>query len=119
MANSTQFSAQKDVSGSAVYAPPVSQYIANVVLSAGVASDIIIPPQTQIAVFSYGSGGDVWVDFKDTAILPTTSTFSFGSLILNPSARYTAQTGITKLSLICPNVNYVSIEFFWVGGALY
>ena len=77
--------------------------------SAGVATSITVPPNTDTVYFSYGAAGNVWVSLNGTATLPT-STPTLSSSELNPVCRYVTY-GMT-ISIICSVINEVQVAFY-------
>src|SRR5689334_9847507 len=113
--NPTQLNIGKDVSNSASYAIPFSNLIYNVTLLANTAQYLAIPGEVDTAIFSYGSGGDVFISFNGPAILPS-DTFTPLPQELNPQARDLLNVPIIGggrfLSAICPNDNYLTVAFY-------
>ena len=78
----------------------------NATITNGSATSITVPSnfKTWIAVFSYQSGSNVWVDFSGaTAAIPAGATLAVSTSELNPGAR-TVQAG-SKISIITDNTS--------------
>ncbi len=111
----TKFNMTKDVAGYNGFglAPCSDSYAA--VLVTGVAQTITTPSEypSYIAIFSYGSGANIWVDCVTTAVAPTGSVAAT-SACLNPAG--IKVTKGTAISVINPETDnrYISVRFFVV-----
>jgi hypothetical protein len=106
---STNLIIGKDVNGAIDDAIPVSQNIYAITLTASTAASIIVPANVDVAYFSYGGSGDVWVNMSGAATIPG-SLFVQTKSELNPVARYVIP-GET-ISFICSAINPVEVAFY-------
>lgn len=89
----TLFNMQRDIGGSATFAPTFTDLNVNLILTANIAIKVFIPVSTDATyrnwtiVFSPSVGNDFWVALNTTAILPS-NTISFTSTQQNPQTRY-------------------------------
>lgn len=99
----------KDINGNVFYGLPFSNNKYRTTLSAGVAQSVTVPGDAEVAIFSYGTGGDVYVDPTTTATLPG-GAFASTTADLNPVARQV--TGNSTLSCISATTCDVHIAFY-------
>lgn len=104
------FILDKDINGNVTFFTPVCVNMVSTSLTANVAQNYVIPQNFTRALFSYSNGADVYVDFKNTANLPSGS-FSATTAELNCVGKYGLSPGST-LSFISPVNCYVHISFF-------
>lgn len=80
----------RDVQGYNAYAPATAADKWSATIASGTATSITVPANysTWVAVFSYQSGTDIWVDLTGaTAAVPGGSTLAKTTAELNPAAR--------------------------------
>ncbi len=99
----------KDANSNVTYQIPFTPigYATN--LAAGVEQHFTVPTNVNMAIFSYGTGTDVWVDGSTTAVLPG-SSFAASTADLNPVARpvYAGEV----LSFICGTAAAVKVSLY-------
>ena len=100
----------KDANGNVTYGLPVSDTMFRVNLVASTALSLVVPIGKTQALFTYSSAGDVWVDYRTTATLPTAS-FAATTSELRPILRSGLQAGQT-LSFICEVASFVHVSFW-------
>lgn len=105
----TKLTVLKDSNGNVIYAIPFSDNGYDTTLAPSVVQSLTVPADAQIALFSYSSGSDVFVDPITTAALPGAS-FAKTSAELNPVMR--PVSGVTTLSFISPAAAYVKVNFY-------
>lgn len=99
----------KDINGEACDTINASVNIYAATLAADDATALIVPQNVNVAYFSYGSSGDVWVDLKNTATIPD-ATFIETTSELNPVSRF-VNPGST-ISFKCLFANPVQVSFY-------
>jgi len=99
----------KDINGAVCDTLHVSSLIYAATLAADDATPLIVPENVNVAYFSYGSSGDVWVDIKNTATIPD-ATFIETTSELNPVSRFVVP-GQT-ISFKCLVANPVQVSFY-------
>jgi hypothetical protein len=108
----TRLMLTKDNNGNVTYGMPFSNNIWGTTLAANVAQSCTVPGNSSmqlIAVFSYSSGCDVFVNPVTTAAVPG-SSFAQSATELNPVMR--TVTGGSTLSVISPASGYITISFY-------
>ena len=78
-------------------------------LAPSVAQSVTVPLNVNVAIFSYGSGTDIWVDPVNAATLPGVA-FATTTAELNPVGRFV--TPGTTLSVISEAAAEVKISFY-------
>jgi len=107
---STPFVLEKDINGNVTYRTPISDIMMRVELDPNIPQSVTVPPNCTSALFSYSSGGDVWVDYENTATLPS-GTFEETTSELTPLGKYGLEPGQT-ISCICATNAYVHVSFW-------
>lgn len=106
---STNLIIGKDLNGAIDDAINVSDNIYAITLTANTPASIIVPQNVDVAFFSYGGSGDVWVDMKNTATIPG-ALFVKTTSELNPVSRYV--TPGKTISFVCAAINPVEVSFY-------
>ena len=106
----TRLLLDKDINGNVTFGLPVCDSMQRIELAANTAASITVPIGKTKALFTYSNAGDVWVDYQNTATLPSGS-FAVTTSELRPILRSGLVAGQT-LSFICPTTAYVHIAFW-------
>ena len=110
---STRLLIGKDINGTICDTIGVAENLVRGASGAGVAVDIVVPPNVNAAFFAFGGAGDYWVNLAGTATVPS-SPLESSSSELNPVSRY-VKAGST-ISLICSSINVYQVSFYSLEG---
>lgn len=100
----------KDINGNVTFGLPVCDSMVRIELAADTAVSTTVPVGKTKALFTYSNAGDVWVDYQNSATLPSGS-FASTTAELRPILRSGLRAGQT-LSFRCPTTSYVHIAFW-------
>jgi hypothetical protein len=106
---STKLLIGTDINGVVCDAIGVAQNIIRGASGAGVAVNITVPQNVDTAYFSFGGGGDYWVDLTNTATAPAVPMESSTSE-LNPVSRFVVPG--STVSLYCSVINVYQVSFY-------
>lgn len=106
---SSTLSIGKDINGAVCDTLSVADNLYSATLAAITETSIVVPSGVNVAYFSYGSSGDVWVSLKGIAAFPPPA-FTQTTSELNPVSRYVVP-GQT-ISVICSAINGIQISFY-------
>lgn len=106
---SNRLAVVKDVNGNVIYGLPFAVIGYETTLAPSTAQSLTVPGDAEIALFSYSSGIDVFVDPVTTAAIPGGS-FAATTADLNPVMRLV--TPGKTLSFISAEAGYVKVSFY-------
>lgn len=101
------FTVEADSMGRQTQACSPASYRVAVLLTAGVAKSMAVPPTARLALFN--ASGPFWVQYDGAAAIPTTDLLG-SAPELSPHSR--AVRGISSLGLVAPVDTILSISFY-------
>jgi len=102
----------KDINGNVTYGIPVSDSAYNTTLMSGTAQNFPVPATATLALITWTSGADIFVNPYGTAVAPTGAVATTTSY-MNPIQRLIPVNGNGDLSILTTATSaYVEVSFY-------
>ena len=117
----TKLNFGRDVQGYNSFAPPPSNNMFSVQLTAGSNATLTLPTTSTYWIVAYAAtpGSEIWVAYNTTAAAPSSGTFASTSSEEIPGARIVSSTNTTNSGTVATTINILnngtSTSNIWVG----